>query len=450
MVEGEFSFLVITNGHADRQVRLFMGGATDRRYNLSFIVENSVEIGKPIIGLSMAYRLSAWGFLDGAEVRNESSTNVGIHDQRLALRWIQDNIGAFGGDPRKVTIFGESAGAWSTGIHTVSYGGRDDGLFAGVIGQSGNSVIPAYNATSSQEAFDNVTQAAGCGSADNKLDCLRQQNYTTLNTAFNVTGLRFTAAPDGGIVPDSAYNAMLDGNFVKVPYLIGTNSDEGSGGFGAMGINTDEDFRDYLLSEGFNATTAPIIEATYPDIPAIGIPATLTHPLNETWGLQFKRVSAFGGDFAFTAGRRFINQQYARYNVSTYAYRFDTIPYPLPLEIGVAHFQEVAFVFDNTEGLGYAANPFQDKPQSYRDLAALMSKMWVSFIATGDPNGHGVQGAPEWPVYMNGAGGKDVSGQGGYGKDMVLNATNVHVEDDVYRAAGIAALNSMWGPVFGR
>lgn len=79
-----------------------MGGASDKRYNLSFIVENSVEIGKPIIGLSMAYRLSAWGFLDGKEVRDAGSTNVGIHDQRLALQWIQENIGAFGGDPSKV------------------------------------------------------------------------------------------------------------------------------------------------------------------------------------------------------------------------------------------------------------------------------------------------------------------------------------------------------------
>lgn len=59
-----------------------MGGASDRRYNLSFIVQNSVEIGKPIIGLSLSYRLHAWGFLDGEEVREAGSTNVGIHDQR--------------------------------------------------------------------------------------------------------------------------------------------------------------------------------------------------------------------------------------------------------------------------------------------------------------------------------------------------------------------------------
>lgn len=70
------------NLHDSLLYRLVMGSATDRRYNLSFIVQNSVDIGKPIIGLSMAYRLHAWGFLDGQEVRDEGSTNVGVHDQR--------------------------------------------------------------------------------------------------------------------------------------------------------------------------------------------------------------------------------------------------------------------------------------------------------------------------------------------------------------------------------
>lgn len=349
------------------------------------------------------------------------------------------------------TIWGESAGAWSVGVHTVAYGG-EEGLFHQAIGQSGNVVRPAYNATLAQTTFDNVTETVGCGNATDKLDCLRQQSYESLNAAFNVTALSFPSYPDGGIIPNSTYNAMLNGDFVKVPFLIGTNSDEGSGGFGALGINNDSDFRAYLTEQGFDEQSAMIIEAVYPDIPAIGIPATLTYVRNSTYGYQFKRASALGGDFAMTAGRRFINQQYTRYNTTNYAYRFNTIPYPLTAEVGVAHFQEVAFVFDNTEGLGYADNPFTDVPQSYYDLANLMSKMWASFIATGDPNGHGVEGAPEWPEYMNGAGGKPVSGMGGYGQDMVLqaNGTGSYVEGDTYRAEGIAALNSMWGSVFGR
>ena len=81
------------------------GGSRDRRYNLSFIVENSVEIGKPIIGVSINYRLSGWGFLQSQEVSGSGNTNMGLRDQRLALHWLQENLQAFGGDPSKVTMY---------------------------------------------------------------------------------------------------------------------------------------------------------------------------------------------------------------------------------------------------------------------------------------------------------------------------------------------------------
>lgn len=75
-----------------------MGSGVDQRYNLSFIVENSVKIGKPVIGVSINYRLSAWGFLAGSEeIKESGEMNLGLRDQRLALQWVQDNIEAFGG-----------------------------------------------------------------------------------------------------------------------------------------------------------------------------------------------------------------------------------------------------------------------------------------------------------------------------------------------------------------
>jgi carboxylesterase type B len=101
----------------DRGLLLFAGGGADQRYNLSFIVEQSVNIGKPIIGVSINYRLSVWGFTSSNELANEGLLNIGLKDQRLALHWVQENIKAFGGDPKKVTIFGESAGAASVGFH---------------------------------------------------------------------------------------------------------------------------------------------------------------------------------------------------------------------------------------------------------------------------------------------------------------------------------------------
>lgn len=73
------------------------GGEADPRYNLTFIIQNSVQMGKPMIGVSIQYRLGAWGFLASDEVTGSGQTNLGLKDQRLALQWVQENIEAFGG-----------------------------------------------------------------------------------------------------------------------------------------------------------------------------------------------------------------------------------------------------------------------------------------------------------------------------------------------------------------
>jgi carboxylesterase type B len=86
-----------------------MGGSADHRYNQSFIVQQSAEAGMPIIALSINYRLSSWGFLYGQAIQDSGNTMNGFRDQRLALHWIQENIAAFGGDPSRVTIQGESS-----------------------------------------------------------------------------------------------------------------------------------------------------------------------------------------------------------------------------------------------------------------------------------------------------------------------------------------------------
>ena len=76
----------------------FQGSTMDKRYNLSFVVQQSVEIGQPIIAVSINYRISAWGFLLGKEVAASGETNLGLRDQRLAMQWIQENIAGFGGE----------------------------------------------------------------------------------------------------------------------------------------------------------------------------------------------------------------------------------------------------------------------------------------------------------------------------------------------------------------
>lgn len=101
-----------------------MGGSADKRYNLSYIVEQSVQMGKPIIGVSLNYRLVAFGFLGSKEALAAGATNIGFRDQRLATEWIHENIAAFGGSSDKITIWGESSGAESVTAQVLAYNGK--------------------------------------------------------------------------------------------------------------------------------------------------------------------------------------------------------------------------------------------------------------------------------------------------------------------------------------
>lgn len=168
----------------------YMGPGVDQRYNMSFRIQNGDMIGESFIGVSINYRLSAWGFLNGQEVQDSGNANLGLRDQRLARQWVQENIGWFGGehgrrgkrwqttdcslgDPSKVTIFGESVGAVSVGMHLVAYGGRDDKLFRSAIMQSGSGSPVHYaslnDSSKSKPRYQSFLGATNCSD----LACLR-------------------------------------------------------------------------------------------------------------------------------------------------------------------------------------------------------------------------------------------------------------------------------------
>ncbi|KAH8884560.1 alpha/beta-hydrolase [Thozetella sp. PMI_491] len=438
---------------------LFMGGSADQRYNLSYTVQNSVELGTPIIGVSINYRLSAFGFVSSREALEEGVTNLGFRDQRLALHWVNENIEAFGGASDKVTIYGESSGAESVSAQVLAYNGRDDGLFRAAIGQSGfGGTLYRYpggfnNTDAPQDIYNQLVQNTSCASTVNtpaSLDCLRGLSFEEINSVLNGTG-PWPPAIDGDFIADFPYLQLRDGKFPRIPLLIGANTDEGTafgsgrGPNGAGASSTDEvaaAFRQ-TISPGAADTTGKsaddlLAEAlyVYPNIQAVGIPsldklAALKpgDPLAAVIGLQGRRTQAYFGDLFMHYCRRRANIAWASYGVPSYSYRFDITQAGNPAWIGAIHFTEVAYVFDNILGTGYTSPPIVDDAD--RQVAKAMSTAWINFIAGLDPNG----GAPSgvvWPAY-------DPNVGGGVGQNLVWSTqgSGTFVEIDSYRSEGI-------------
>lgn len=308
---------------------LVMGGSADHRYNQSFIVQQSAEAGMPIVAVSINYRLSSWGFLYGEEVQESGNTMLGFRDQRLALHWVQENIAAFGGDPSRVTIQGESSGGTSVAAQLLAYNGRDDKLFAGAIAESGNIAgLEAYPTVEDwKPVIANISRGVGCENATSSvLDCFRTIPTDKMNEVLNsslTSGADFGFVIDNDFIVKAASEQLEQGNFVKVPYLVGVNSDEGTG-FSQPG-NTTSQLLSNLATQGYDNATAQDLSILYPDIPDIGIPATLPGRPNATIGLQFKRTSAMGGDMSMTAPRRLAAQMWAKHGVPAYSYRFNVL-----------------------------------------------------------------------------------------------------------------------------
>ncbi|KAF1967832.1 carboxylesterase family protein-like protein [Bimuria novae-zelandiae CBS 107.79] len=434
----------------------YQGSGVDQRYNLSYMVQNSVEIGKPIIGVTINYRLSAFGFLSGSqELLDEGSTNVGLRDQRLALHWVQENIKAFGGDKKKVTIWGESAGAASVGFHITAYNGRDDKLFRGAAMQSGNPIFYSRLNSSLDNApmYNELLARTSCST----VECLRGLSEGQLNAAINSTSsasynrtlAQFRPFKDDDFIADYGSRQLADGRYVKVPIIEGATSDEGSA-FSPRGINTTADFRAAIQSNApvSDALADQLLEA-YPDDPSVNVIANLgdARP-GPPYGSQFRRSASYWGDWYFIANRRKTCETWAAAKLSAYCFRFNAIPAGIPPEVGVTHFQDVAFVFNNIQGSGYipaATPPFTGKGQNYINLAKLMDSSWVSFFHDQDPNSWKKSAAwngteENWPVY-------DVNNP----RDFVFDANvTSYAEADTYRQEGIQLINANNFPTYGR
>jgi acetylcholinesterase len=378
------------------------GASADPRYNLTYIVDQSVKENKPFVAVSINYRLSYWGFLFSEEMEAAGAGNIAFKDQRLAFKWIQDNVAAFGGSADKVTVWGESAGARALGMQLIAYDGQFDNLFRGAIMESGSPVTKFVDAAAWQPYFNSVVEKTGCSNSTDHLECLRELPVQTLNDVFNgttpvnVTSPSLSAVLDGDFITAQAPELLAAGKFAHVPLLLGNNFDEGTA-YGKKGLNTSDQFATYL--SGLNLTDAQVdkIAALYPDNPDVGIPASYVgRPTDPAYGPQWKRAAAFAGDWQQHAGRRLLAESYVQAGLSVYSYLWNVYVNGISNILGATHFQEVAFVFYDT-----TSSEFENKPETFKELSNLMSRQWVNFINDADPNLSISPNAdtPRWPLY---------------------------------------------------
>ncbi|ACY95860.1 Carboxylesterase [Thermomonospora curvata DSM 43183] len=331
-----------------------------------------------VIVVTLNYRLGAFGFLAHAGLSAESPTgssgNYGLLDQQAALRWVQRNIAAFGGNPRNVTIFGESAGGGSVCQNLISPLAK--GLFHRAIAQSG-CAFPAAPKQTAEAAGENFAAAVGCFD----VACLRAKPAEQLLAAAGTPAFdRITWGPsvDGHVVREQVMEAFRAGRLPRVPVIQGTTRDEAR-----LNVATAYDLAGRVLTA-----------EEYPQAVRRAFPSTADQILARyrlsDYGTPAEALAAIYTDAQFACPSYASTALLARHT-RAYAYEFsdphamDYLNLPVSFPLGAPHGSEIRYIFGGVTG-----TPAQQA------LADRMLTYWTRFAHTGVPNG---KGSPVWKKF---------------------------------------------------
>jgi acetylcholinesterase len=422
----------------------FLMGA-DFPYEPTTLVKQSVEMGEPIIVVTFNYRIGALGFLAGKAMHEQASKgnvdlNVGLHDQRGALRWIKRNIEQFGGDATRITLAGESAGGQSISYQLLSQHGeaKDEDLFQQAIIQSGGTGMAIVHADNSRHEhhYRSILGATPCSrheSSSDQIACLRDLSPAAMSAA-NVrsmmyvigitsqaswkTPLFFPYWPtlDADFISESPYNLWMQGKYKDVPMIFGSVLDEGTA-FTPHDLHNESITipwirrsllpADELTRAEEDHTIQRLLDA-YPDIPSKGSP--FAHQTEERLmqgsDNQYKRIAAAIGDIAFQAPRRFNIRQHSllhsqgKKKSPAWNYLLAEAGPSSTTAQGVPHGADNDYLFRPMAAYLFFRPPvdFRKPGSRWEIVSKTMTTAWIGFINNGHPNR---KGSPKWPYYAS-------------------------------------------------
>lgn len=386
----------------------------------------------PVMVVTFHYRLNSLGSLPSTLFEEEELLNLGIRDQRFFLEFVQEHIASFGGDPDRVTLGGQSAGAHAVGIQYFHNYGDDAGskpLFARAIQQSGSVTARAFpNATYPlyAEQMKEYMQDLGCAQKNNSaaMACLRDLDVNRIRDVSTAIYRKynrpltwpFQPVQGGPLLEKFGSQSGIDETFFHVPIITSTTTDEGKL-FIPSDIQTNKGFIDYLhnLSPTLTKDDLNELQDLYPD------PATNSDsPYKDSpRSKQYNRLAAAYSDYAYICPGQETAYRTSRTGVPTWKVRFNTNN-NFPPSQGIPHTADAKYAWGATD-------------VQHPDISHVFHGYLASFVTAGDPNTARYPGSPEWPRYYGSDDDiEDVSED--QRQQLVVQPDDTKVEKDKIRA----------------
>jgi len=350
--------------------------------------DGEVLARKGVVIVTINYRLGVFGFFAhpalSAESGHHASGNYALLDQIAALRWVQKNIAAFGGDPGRVTIFGESAGSWA--VNALMASPLAKGLFHRAIGESGGSFSPMRTLTEAEKSGESLAatlapatggneKAAGSGAKPTSQTALQSMRAKSAEEVLKAAEMEIVRPiVDGWVLTQDIATIFAQGKQNDVPLIVGYNADEGT----------------TLAPQGASLKAAMFTGGVYQRYGTQADPFLKIYPAASDEQAVSSFYSAYRDQAFGWEMRTWARAATRTGHQPAYLYYFTRRPPgPQSGRLRAFHGAEIAYVF----GTFVWPFPWEDAD---RKLSDTITSYWVNFAATGNPNGGGLT---KWPAY---------------------------------------------------